>query len=84
MSDYQLKLTFTNGEKGIYDCSHLLNFGVFQELKNHHYFNQVKVVQSTVTWPHEQDICPDKLYLDSVKENILDHQEKIILLSESL
>ena len=42
MPDYKLKLIFTNGELGIYDCSNLLNFGVFQELKNRNYFNQVK------------------------------------------
>jgi hypothetical protein len=52
------------GEQGIYDCTHLLNFGVFQELKNNNYFNQVKIETGTVTWPHEQDICPDTLYLD--------------------
>jgi DUF971 family protein len=67
LSDYQLKLIFTNGEQGIYDCTHLLNFGVFQELKNKTYFNQVKIENGTVTWPHEQDICPDTLYLDSVR-----------------
>ena len=69
MPDYKLKLIFTNGELGIYDCSDLLNFGVFQELKNQNYFNQVKVQDGTVTWPHEQDICPDTLYLDSIKEH---------------
>jgi hypothetical protein len=67
MPDYKLKLIFTNGEQRIYDCSDLLDFGVFQELKNHQYFNQVKVLHGTVIWPHEQDICPDTLYLDSVK-----------------
>lgn len=41
--DYKLKLVFTNGEQGIYDYSHLLNFGVFKELKDLHYFKQVKV-----------------------------------------
>ena len=66
-SNYQLSLVFTNGEKGIYDCSKLLDFGVFKELKNSHYFNQAKVIDGTVVWPHEQDICPDTLYLDSVK-----------------
>ena len=64
--DYQLSLVFTNGEKGIYDCSNLLEFGVFKELKNKHYFNQVRVIGGTVVWPHDQDICPDTLYLDSV------------------
>jgi len=66
-NDYQLSLTFTNGEHGIYDCSNLLEFGVFKELKNKNYFGQVKVRDGTVVWPHEQDICPDTLYLDSVK-----------------
>ncbi|NKC15638.1 MAG: DUF2442 domain-containing protein [Gammaproteobacteria bacterium] len=65
--DYKLKLHFDNGETGIYDCSGLLNFGVFQELKDVSYFKQVKIVGGTIAWPHEQDICPDTLYIDSHK-----------------
>ena len=65
--NYKLELTFTNGEQGVYDCSELLDFGVFKELRNISYFKQAKVEYGTVTWPHEQDICPDTLYLDSVK-----------------
>ena len=68
--DYKLILTFTYGESGLYDCSGLLDFGVFRELKDKNYFNKVKVIGGTVAWPHEQDICPDTLYLDSKKENI--------------
>ena len=67
-SDYKLKLVFTNSERETYDCSPLLNFGVFQEFKDHHYFQQVTVLDGTVTWPNEQDICPDTVYLDSKKE----------------
>ncbi len=69
-NDYQLCLVFTNGENGVYDCTELLDFGVFKELKNIHYFKQVEVVDGTVVWPHEQDICPDTLYLDSAKQNV--------------
>ena len=65
--DYKLELVFTNGERGIYDCSTLLDFGVFKELKDKHYFKRVQVVDGTVAWPHDQDICPDTLYLDSKK-----------------
>jgi hypothetical protein len=65
--NHQLELTFTNGERGVYDCAPLLNFGVFQELRNEHYFKQVDVVGGTVSWPNEQDICPDTLYLDAQK-----------------
>jgi hypothetical protein len=69
MEDYKLKLTFTNGEQGIYSCVELLDFGVFRELRDKNYFKLVKVIDGTIAWPHEQDICPDTLYLDSVKEN---------------
>lgn len=67
-NDYKLVLVFTNGERKLFDCSGLLNFGVFKELKDVKYFKQVKALDGTVVWPHEQDICPDTLYLDSVKE----------------
>ncbi|NCU37416.1 DUF2442 domain-containing protein, partial [Candidatus Falkowbacteria bacterium] len=57
--DYKLHLVFSNGERGAYDCSNLLEFGVFKEFKNINYFKQAKVISGTVVWPHEQDICPD-------------------------
>ena len=62
---YKLRLTFANGEVRIYDCSHLLDFGVFKELREVAYFRQVRAALGTVVWPHEQDICPDTLYEDS-------------------
>ena len=65
--NYKLEIIFSNGEIGIYDCSPLLGFGVFTELKDKTYFNQVRAAYGTVVWPHDQDICPDTLYLDSVK-----------------
>jgi len=67
MKDYKLRLEFTNGEVGVYDCKPLLDFGVFQELRDIRYFCQARVFLGTVAWPHEQDICPDTLYLDSLK-----------------
>jgi len=64
-SDYKLHIEFTNGEQGVYDCSPLLEFGLFKELKDRNYFVKAKAWEGTVVWPHEQDICPDTLYLDS-------------------
>lgn len=65
--NYKLEIVFTNGEIGVYDCSGLLNFGVFRELREPSYFKQVKAEGGTVLWPNEQDICPDTLYEDSKK-----------------
>ncbi len=66
--DYTLSLLFTNGEKAIYD---LLDHGVFKELRDKNYFKKVRAEQGTIAWPHEQDICPDTLYLDSRREPAL-------------
>jgi hypothetical protein len=63
--DYTLTLTFKNGEVKKYDMKHLLNFGVFQELQDKNYFFKVRVFNGTITWPNEQDICPDTLYEQS-------------------
>jgi hypothetical protein len=64
---YRLELTFSNGEVRVYDCTPLLDFGVFKELRDVAYFAQARVEGGTVVWPHEQDICPDTLYEDSRK-----------------
>ena len=61
--DYTLHLVFENGEEGVYECSHLVGFGVFEEFRDINYFKRAFVTFGTVAWPHEQDICPDTLYL---------------------
>ena len=70
LEDYRLQIEFTNGETGIYDCRPLLNFGVFAELQDANYFRRVRIEMGAVAWPHEQDICPDTLYLDSVRQPV--------------
>jgi len=67
LPDYKLEIQFSSGEERVYDCVHLLDFGVFRELKDLNYFKQARVRNGTVAWPHEQDICPDTLYMDSMK-----------------
>ena len=65
--DHSLEITFANGEVGVFDCKPFLDFGVFRELRDLSYFRRARVEQGTVAWPHEQDICPDTLYEDSMK-----------------
>jgi Protein of unknown function (DUF2442) len=64
--NYLLRLTFTNGEIGNFDCRDLLHFGVFSELQSVSYFQQANVFNGTVVWPNGQDICPDTLYLTAM------------------
>ena len=67
LNGFKLSIQFTNNEMGIYDVQPFLNFGVFSELKEESYFKRVKVFNGTVVWPNEQDICPDTVYLESIK-----------------
>jgi len=52
-----------------FDAKPYLDYGVFSELKDIRYFQQVRIAFGTVQWPHEQDISPETLYLESVPLN---------------
>ena len=61
LSDYRLYIEIEDGRKGIFDMKPYLHHGVFRELRNLHYFNQVGILFGAVTWPNEQDIAPETL-----------------------
>jgi len=63
--NYTLCITFDNDEQKVFDMKPLLDFGIFQELKNPQYFKEVKPLHGSIAWPHGQDICPDTLYEES-------------------
>ncbi len=66
--NYTLLVYFTNGEKGMYDVKPLFAFPIFQSLKELDVFGEVHVGNgNTVCWGEDIDICPDTIYLDSVK-----------------
>ena len=65
--DFKLELCFTTGEEKIFDVRPYLETGIFKELKDPGYFGLAKVFNGTIMWPHQQDFCPDTLYLESEK-----------------
>ena len=65
--NYTLHLWFNNGEEGILDIKPYLEKGIFRELKNEQMFNTVRPFIGTIQWANEVDLCPDTVYLDSVK-----------------
>ena len=69
--DYTLYLWFDNGEEGILDMKPYLDKGIFRALRNEEMFNTVKPFIGTIQWANEADLCPDTVYLDSVKLNNL-------------
>lgn len=50
-----------DGRRGVFDVAPYLDFGVFRELRDVNYFNQVGVLFGAVTWSNEQDIAPETL-----------------------
>ncbi len=62
LEDYQLLLTFENGEKRIFDMKPYLDKGIFQELKDVKLFNTVRISFDSVEWANEADFDPESLY----------------------
>ena len=65
LADCKLRLFFENGEVRCFDVNPYLDKGIFTELQNIHYFQQVKPCFGGVQWLHEQDLSADTLYLKS-------------------
>ena len=63
---YRIYVEAEDGRKGIFDLNPYLDHGVFRELREVHYFNQVGILFGAVTWPHEQDIAPETLLAELV------------------
>ncbi len=62
LGDYQLLLTFANGEKRMFDAKPYLNKGIFKELKSPEVFNTAHISFDTVAWNNEADFDPEMLY----------------------
>jgi len=60
-SNYRIYIEIEDGRKGLFNMTPYLNHGVFKELRDVNYFNQVDILFGAVTWPNEQDIAPETL-----------------------
>lgn len=63
--DFQLELTFSNGEKRVFDMKPYLNIGRFIQLKNEAMFTSVICTMGSIQWQNGLDLCPDTLYEES-------------------
>ena len=66
MDDMMMIVTFSSGEKRLYDATQLLAFPAFQPLKDEDVFKSAKVEYGVVTWADgEIDIAPETMYVNS-------------------
>jgi hypothetical protein len=64
-ADYTLDVTFTNGEKRVFNATPYLEFPAFEALKAASLFMQARVEHHSVVWNEEIDMAPESLYLES-------------------
>lgn len=68
-NDYNLLLTFDNGEQRKFDMNPHLDKGIFRELKDINKFNTVRISFDTIEWDNEADLDLEILYNYSVLIN---------------
>jgi hypothetical protein len=67
IDNYQLILTFENGEKRQFDMNPYLDKGIFKELRDLSVFNTVRLSFDTIEWANKADLDPEILYKNSIK-----------------
>ncbi len=65
LENYELLITFDNGEIKIFDIKPYFSHKAFQDLKNISLFKTVKIGGLSIEWCTGVDICPDELYNNS-------------------
>ncbi len=66
LDDWMLILTFTTGEKRLYDATQLFAYPAFEPLQDEVVFRTAKVEDGVVTWlDGDIDIAPETMYANS-------------------
>lgn len=63
LDDYELEVSFDNGEQKTFDVKPYLSRGIFVRLRDRELFQAVRVVAGSIEWPGELDLSYDTLYV---------------------
>ena len=70
LDDMMMILTFTSGERRLYDATQLLEFPAFQPLRDESVFKSAVVEHGIVVWNDgDIDIAPETMYANSYAYN---------------
>ncbi len=72
IDEYKLKVSFSNGQKGVADLSSTLKGPVFEPLKDKSLFSMFKVDKelSTIVWPNGVDLAPEYIYYLAFRDEL--------------
>jgi hypothetical protein len=62
LEDYVLSVVFDNGDTGTLDMKPMLDFGIFQRIREYGAFKQVRVAFDTIEWECGVDLDPEYVY----------------------
>jgi hypothetical protein len=62
LGNYQIKLTFNNGEVKTVDLQNELNGNVYFPLRQLDYFKKFQLKYNTIEWENGADYAPEYLY----------------------
>lgn len=66
LEDLCLMLEFSNGEKRIFDANQLLDYPIYEKLKDNNVFESVSIKNGVLVWDNENiDVGVDFLYQNS-------------------
>jgi hypothetical protein len=65
LPDYEIALTFANGEQKQFDMKQLLTIKPWNRLLENNLYQQIRIDYGTLVWGDSIDIAPETLYLDS-------------------
>ena len=70
LPNFHLKITFRNGENGVFDCNPYRDYECLSGIWEAGVFDKVIADHGTVMWPNGADLCPDEVYDNSVKSGV--------------
>jgi hypothetical protein len=66
LEDYELEVSFENGESRRFDVKPYLDRGIFVRLRDNEAFRAVRVVAGSVEWANGLDLSYDTLYVEGM------------------
>jgi hypothetical protein len=64
LDDYELEVSFDNGECRRFDVKPYLNRGVFVRLRDREAFRAVRAIAGSIEWANGLDLSYDTLYVE--------------------
>jgi hypothetical protein len=64
LDEYELEVSFENGESRRFDVKPYLDRGIFARLRDRTVFRAARVVAGSVEWPNGLDLSYDTLYIE--------------------